>query len=49
MEYRDITGPAWFRFTLKMRKVGFLQAFPIILHEQMVIDGWQRLRACIEL
>lgn len=46
-EYRDITGPAWFRFVLKMKR-GFMSRFPIILHEGMVLDGWQRLRACIE-
>lgn len=48
-EYRDITGPAWYRFTLKMRKVGYLADRPIILHEQQVLDGWQRLRGAIEL
>ena len=47
-EYRDITGTAWTSFCLKMKRVGFLKAFPIILHDGMVLDGWQRLRVCIE-
>ncbi len=47
-EYRDITGPAWMRFCLRMKHVGYLKDRPIYLHEDMVIDGWQRLRASIE-
>ena len=47
-EYRDITGKAWERFLCKF-KLGFNKAFPIYLHEGKVIDGWQRLRACLEL
>ena len=46
-EYKDITGPAWYRFCLKIKN-GFLAAFPIMLYEGEVLDGWQRLRACIE-
>lgn len=48
-EYRDITGPAWYSFTLKMRRIGYLSRLPIIIHDGMVLDGWQRLRSCIEL
>ena len=32
-EYEDIVGPAWYRFTLKMKRSGFLPGHPIMLHE----------------
>lgn len=47
-EYKDIAGPDWYAFTIKMKQLGFLPGHKIILHEQMVLDGWQRLRACLE-
>lgn len=47
-EYRDITGPAWFRFCQRLKSIGFLARFPIILLDGEVLDGWQRLRGCIE-
>lgn len=48
-EYRDINGADWTRFLNKFKKVKFLTSHPIVLHENMVLDGWQRLRACIAL
>lgn len=47
-EYRDITGPAFFRFAQGFKVIRFLPRFPIILLDGQVLDGWQRLRACIE-
>lgn len=47
--YRDITGAAREAFVAKMRVIGFLKTFPIILHDGQVLDGWQRLSVCIEL
>ncbi len=42
----DIEGEAWESFAEDIRAHGLLD--PIVLHEGMVLDGWQRLRACRE-
>ncbi len=47
-EYRDITGPAWFAFCQGFKTLGFIADCKIVLHEGMVLEGWQRHRACIE-
>lgn len=47
-EYEDITGPAWFAFTLFLKNFGIVGGRKITLHEGMVLDGWQLLRGCIE-
>src|SRR3990167_10575229 len=46
-EYEDITGDAWDDFLEHFR--AFDQRRPIILHEDKVLDGWQRQRACVKL
>ncbi len=47
-EYADITGKEWELFTNRMKQLGFLSCQEIILHEGMIIDGFQRFRACLE-
>jgi hypothetical protein len=47
-EYEDITGVDWMRFCQSFKRHGFLPERQIVLHQGMVLDGWQRLRACLE-
>lgn len=46
--YADLTGPRWQAMVDDVRQGGFDAARPIVLHEGKVLDGWQRLRACLE-
>jgi hypothetical protein len=48
-EYADITGPEWFRFTLKLKRLGVLNNRKVILHEGMILDGYQLFRGCLEV
>jgi len=47
-EYADMTGPEFYGFCLDLKATGFLPDRPIVLHEGMIIDGWQRKRACMD-
>lgn len=48
-EYADITGPAWYRFTLTLKKLGIVGGRKIMLYDGLVLDGWQMLRGCLEV
>lgn len=47
-EYRDISGPAFYRLKLKLQRHGILGGRKITLHEGKVLDGWQMYRACLD-
>ncbi len=47
-EYKDITGDRWEELVVGLKTYGFLPGHEIVLCEGKVLDGWQRLRACIE-
>jgi hypothetical protein len=46
--YEDLKGRAWKSFVETVREHGVINSRYIMLHEGMVIDGWQLLRACVE-
>jgi predicted transcriptional regulator len=48
-EYDDIGGAQWKSIVTDMKENGFDKRKPIILHEDKILDGWQRQRACVEL
>lgn len=48
-EYENIAGEEWERFLTDMKEYGFDRRHPIYLYDGMIVDGWQRQRACIEL
>ncbi len=47
-EYCDLTGTEFKRFCLRMKRVGFIATFPIMLYDGKILDGWQRFRVCVE-
>lgn len=44
--YPDITGAAWDDFCDNLKRVGCERK--IVMHEGMILDGWQLHRACLE-
>jgi hypothetical protein len=46
-EYPDLTGPAAERMLEGLKKHGILNDRRIVLHDGMVLDGWQFYQACI--
>jgi hypothetical protein len=48
-KYADITGPIWEDLCRNLRKNGILGKRKVVLHEGMVLDGWQLFRACLFL
>ena len=46
-EYADLSNGEWESFLQRFREKGFDKRHPITLHDGKVLDGWQRLRACI--
>lgn len=47
-EYEDLAGERWEALVADIEATGFDKTRPVILHDGKVLDGWQRLRACIE-
>jgi transposase len=47
-EYADITGERWSWLLESLDVNGFRPEHAIVLYEDMVLDGWQRQRACVE-
>lgn len=45
-EYADLSGPEWNEF-LSLMANGYDKSRPIVLFDGMVLDGWQRQRACV--
>ena len=48
-QYQDIKGESWKEFVAGVREHGIVKNRKIILHEGMVLDGWQLQRACVEI
>lgn len=48
-KYGDLIGPEWDDFVENLRSHGYVDNRPIVLYEEMILDGYQRFRACREL
>jgi len=48
-QYEDLKGLIWEQYVAGLKEHGIIGARKIILHDGMVLDGWQLQRACVEV